>query len=207
MFSQKKIICSSSLGLTVFWEFEDADSICSLLDRDVWCDDVMFGPPFTFTLVISLAPGKFWFARAPSFLDLTGSWDSSIYNPNLEKKIQKKIKIQKKKKRATGQIYHRVAIFENSNCSFNTSKVTRNSGSSMQQNKYYGEFSKHKPHLPSDFFPVFRTYVCYSYQATWWTLKLQVIAISVRCLYPTVHCFRLHLEFSWVNKVAHYFIK
>lgn len=115
MFSQKKIICSSSLGLTVFWEFEDADSICSLLDRDVWCDDVMFGPPFTFTLVISLAPGKFWFARAPSFLDLTGSWDSSIYNPNFKKKkIQKKK--YKRKKRATGQIYHRAAIFENSNC-------------------------------------------------------------------------------------------
>lgn len=110
MFSQKKIICSSSLDLTVFWEFEDADSICSLLDRDVWCDDVMFGPPFTFTLVISLAPGKFWFARAPSFLDLTGSWDSSIYNPNFKKKNTKE------KKRATGQIYHRVAIFENSNC-------------------------------------------------------------------------------------------
>lgn len=137
-------------------------------------------------------------------LPVAGTAPSTI---PIKKKNTKKNKNTKEKKRATGQIYHRVAIFENSNCSFNTSKVTRNSGSSMQQNKYYGEFSKHKPHLPSDFFPVFRTYVCYSYQATWWTLKLQVIAISVRCLYPTVHCFRLHLEFSWVNKVAHYFIK
>lgn len=46
-------------------------------------------------------------------LPVAGTAPSTI--PISKKKIQKK-KNTKEKKRATGQIYHRVAIFENSNC-------------------------------------------------------------------------------------------